>query len=177
MRLLPSPVTKTQASKISKAELDVLKSDFERVKSLKASVEDAKAKISATYGSAANFHETLGSLVEDEGFDIGLYSPILHANESRLKGVLEALDSFGKEFSKAMDRFEKATQIVDEELLSRREAGGSPRKGLSDTVQGAISRIGGQRRAKSTAFTGEVKMLYAINRSLHDVIAASDIAL
>lgn len=177
VRLLPSPVTKTQASKISKAELDVLKSDFERVKSLKASVEDAKAKISATYGSAANFHETLGSLVEDEGFDIGLYSPILHANESRLKGVLEALDSFGKEFSKAMDRFEKATQIVDEELLSRREAGGSPRKGLSDTVQGAISRIGGQRRAKSTAFTGEVKMLYAINRSLHDVIAASDIAL
>jgi hypothetical protein len=176
LRALPTAVTKAQVTKLSQEELKLLREDFGRLEALHKAIEESMTKIESTYQSALNFHETLQSLVADEGFDVGLYTPILNANQKRLEGVREGLNALAKEWSKTYEKFHKAADAAEEEASRRGSQQAQERATLGSGFRSAVEGLRG-RKPRSQPFEAEVKLVYSASRLMHDVVAASDVVL
>ena len=177
VRALPAAVTKLQAPKLASDELNFLKMDFERMNSLRNLVEESLTKVSSTYESAVNFHETLENLIEDEGFDVGLYNPILRANQDRLEGVKEQIDRFQREWARTFDKFSKTEATVTEEIVKRASKVTVAQKSPGLNFNSIMTWFRPSRIVRSSPFEGEVRLMYSSNRLVYDVIAASDMVL
>jgi len=173
VRLLPSPLTRPQTAKLTDGELSFLGSDFRTMDSLQKAVADGAAKIMSTYQSAKNFYDALQSLVTDEGFEVGLFLPILNANQKRLEGLGETLDRSEEEWAKTYDRFVRSKGIVEEEI-SRRKA--EPGSGKGRSFSRALAKFRGDRPV-TPAFEREVKQMYSAGRLVYDIISASDLVM
>jgi hypothetical protein len=176
LRALPTPITKAQATKLSAEELKLLGEDFGRLEALHKAVEESMTKIESTYQSALNFHETLQSLVVDEGFDVGLYNPILNANQKRLEGVREGLNALAKEWSRSYEKFRKTAEATEEEASRRASQQAQEKTSLGTGFRSAVAGLRG-RKPRSQPFEAEVKLMYSAARLMYDVVAASDVVL
>lgn len=170
-------LTRTQASKLRDNELELLEQDLGQFEKLARMVEDAIPKIDSTYQSALNFHETLKTLVSDEAFDVGLYKPILNANEKHLAGFKEKVELFHGEFGKVSRQIDEDATIV-RERAGKSSASPAVEKnflaGLAETFRIWV-RGGGSSR--NPTFDGEVRFLFAAARMVYDVVMESDIVL
>ncbi|HEY6282760.1 MAG TPA: PqqD family peptide modification chaperone, partial [Nitrososphaerales archaeon] len=174
----PAPMTKTQASKLGDEELSTLKRNLDRVEGLSKAVAGAVEKIESTFQSAVNFHEMLGSIATDESFDVGLYTPILVANEEHLKGVEERVEEFRKEFEWVSRRLGASRDAIGEES-ERRSSEAVSKPTLAGKVYRSISSLWGQgaARGRTQAQAVEVKLLFAATRLAYDVVIGSDVIL
>ena len=178
--LAPSiSLTKAQALKLREDELEELKLDFERIEKLTKTVEEGMTKVESTYESATNFHETLGSLVSDESYDVGLYRPILSTNGKHLEGVRERVKDFQAEFAKVSKKLAASKEVIDGEYSRRASGATSPRRqGLRKLVAGFIPkwiRAGPVRR--TPLHDAQVKLMFATSRLVYGVVVASDVIL
>jgi hypothetical protein len=147
---------------------------------LKQTVSEAVTQVQSTYESALNFHETLNSLAADETFDIGLYRPILITNGERLASVKGKVGQFQVEFNRVSDELGKIMRDIDEECAKR-----SPRLGGARPeffrkwpmqVLSSLRRRGSPERS-APVYEAWIKMLFATNRLVYDVVIASDLVI
>ncbi len=164
VRLAASPFGKAQAAKLPETELKVLREDAERMGRLVGRVEEAMTRVEATYESANNFHQSLASLMGDEGFDIGLYEPILKANARHLEGVKEELEGFREEFARVAKRVASM-----KEALADAGSGKGREPGL-----GLLRKLWGR---PSEGFAFQVAQMNVLYRTLYGVVQGSDIVL
>ncbi len=181
IRLAPSySFAKTHLMKLSDRELDVLRQEFDRIGTLKQMVGEAMTQVQSTYESALNFHETLNSVVSDEDFDVGLYRPILSANDKRLANVKGKIEKFQDEFNKVTDELGKVMREVNEEYSKRSSRLEQARLGLfselSLRVLSSFSLRGASAR-HTPVYEAGIKLLFATNRLVYDVVIGSDLVI
>jgi Coenzyme PQQ synthesis protein D (PqqD) len=172
----PASMTPTQASKIHDGEVGTLKSALDGLGSLTTIVTEAIGKIESTFESSANFHEMLQGLVEVESVDVGLYRPILAANEEHLKGVKDKIEEFRKEFDWVAERVTASREVVDGELAKRTVSphARSLLRRLNDAVSGSGE---GGGKGHTQGFDSEIKLSFAITRMAYGVIVGSEAVL
>jgi len=171
--------TKAQVAKLSDSELASLKEEFDRMDRVREMVGVAESKVGSTYESALNFHETLGYLVNDEAFDIGLYKPILNANARRLEIVKDRIEKFRGEFERVSKKLGSDAVIVAEEGTRRASGPTQSKQGWSNRLLGVFPSIfnKGALDSRPPAYEAEIKLMFATTRLVYDVVACSDIAM
>jgi putative peptide zinc metalloprotease protein len=180
IRLVPSiSMTKTQTAKLSDHELGLIKEDHDRMAQLVKASEESIVKLTSTLDSASNFHESLGSIVENEAFDIGLYRPILTANGKHLTGIRERIKDFQTELSRIRKVLDTSAAEVKAEYF-RRASGAqvheeTPFRSLTVFLSGG--RFGTSSRTRSPVFDNQVKLMFATTKLLYGAVIGSDIVL
>ena len=171
----PASLTKTQATKLHDDELSVLGRCLHGLEAVSSAVLEAVGKIESTTESSMNFHEMLEGLVTDGSFDVGLYRPILAANEEHLKGVKEKISEFRDEFGWVSKRLEASKGEVIAESASR--ASGPPsEQNWFRSLQSGVSRMwSGERRDRTQVYDTEIKLIFATTRLVYGIVLGSDV--
>lgn len=173
----PASMTATQASKLRPGEVETLKDTLDRMERLTPIVAHALEQIEGTYESSANFHEMLQGLVADQSVDVGLYRPILAANEEHLKGVKVRLDEFRKEFDWATKRISASKDIIGEERTRRAKEPQAGRSWWKRSYEAVSGSGDGGGRGRRPAFDSEIKLSFATARMAYGVVVGSDVIL
>jgi len=180
IRLAPSrSLSEAQIMSLSGGELEMLREEFGRTGTLKETVGKSITQVRSTYESALNFHEALSSLVSDEGFDIGLYKPILSTNGKHLEDVKGKIDEFQAEFGRVADELGTVMQAVEMES-SKRSSRLKVRQGLFKGFQSrvlSLIRGTGAQPPHAPVYEAGIKLLFTTNRLVYDVVIASDLVI
>jgi putative peptide zinc metalloprotease protein len=174
----PASFTPAQARRLRESELETLRRDLERLATLGATVNEAIQKTESTFESANNFHEMLGSLVTDQDFDVGLYRPILAANEEHLKGLKDKIEEFREESGWLAKRVAASRKAIEEEHARRASEsahGGSLTASLYHSINSLMT--GEARKGRTQAFDTEVKLMFAATRLAYGVVIGGDVIL
>jgi len=173
----PAPLTKTQAAKLRDTELETLIESLNRTEALSRIVVEAIGKVESTFESAKNFHDSLGSLVTDESFDIGLFKPILTVNGEHLEGVGDRISMFRDEFARISKGLAASRAEVVEEYSRRASKPYPSNRNPLGKFLGRLSSTwsGRTRRGRTQVYDSEIKLIFAITRLVYGVIIASDV--
>jgi len=181
IRLAPSTnsLTKSKLAKLSEEEMASLVQDTDRIKRLIETVDGAISRIRGTYESATNFHETLLSLVSDETFEIGLYKPILSANEIQLRTAEDRIKEFEEEFRRISKELLASSASVTEECSRRGSTRATTGRDELRSVRRFIASLfhGGGQRTHSLVFDEQVRLMFATTRLVYGVVEGSDIVV
>ena len=174
----PASLTKSQAMKLLDRELALLKCGLENLATLNGTVDGAIGKLESTFESAKNFHEMLTGLVTDQSFDVGLYKPLLTANEEHLKGVKEKIESFRQEWEWVAERLEAARDVVMKED-NRRASESSIRRTPTVRLPRLISSLWRHEaaRGRTRVYDTETNLLFATTRLAYGIVFGSDVIL
>ncbi len=168
-------LTKAQVGALRDDELETLGEDLKAMAAMTKTVESSLGKLESTYESAKNFHEMLDSLVSDEAFDVGLYTPILSSNARHLEGVRDRLEDFRSEFGRVSKKLEDHAAEIEEERSRRAAEGDSGKKERRGIADGVASRLlGNASRGNTPGFGSEVRLIFAVTRLTYGVVAGSD---
>ena len=174
----PALLTKTAALKLSDGEPMMLKRSLDLLANLDGTVNEAIGKVESTFETASNFHEMLADLVTDQSFDVGLYKPLLAANEEHLKGVREKIGEFRKEWEWVAKRLVATRDVVVKEN-DRRATELASRRTLAARVSRSISSLWSNEvaRGRTQAYDAEAKLLFATTRLVYGIVIGSDVVL
>jgi Asp-tRNA(Asn)/Glu-tRNA(Gln) amidotransferase C subunit len=172
-------LTKTKVMKLSEEELDSLVQDLDRIKRLIDAVNGAVSRIEGTRESAMNFHETLVSMVSDETFEIGLYEPILSANEKHLGMVENEVKEFKEEFRRIAKEVAATAASITDECSRRASAKGASGPNEFRGIRKLVAtwlQVGGQK-PRSSVYDEQVRLMFATARLVYGVVEGSDIVI
>ncbi len=172
IRLAPSAsLTKTQAGTMRERERRRLERGLELLEGLGAAAEGAVASLESTYGSASNFHESLVSLMDVETYEVGLYKPILDANERRLGRFAARLKEFKAEQSKVSKRVSAAREALDAAMEGESRPGSRRPRGVAAVLESVREAAG--RRA-TPGYEAQLRLLIATARLLYPIVACGE---
>jgi hypothetical protein len=171
----PASLTKTQVAKLHDDELAVLGRSLKGLEAVTSAVLEAVGKIESTTESSMNFHEMLEGLVTDGSFDVGLYKPILAANEEHLKGVKEKIGEFKDEFEWVSKRLAASKEEITTESASRASVSPPGQNWFRRLRSGASRLWSGESRDRTQAYDTEIKLIFATTRLVYGIVLGSDV--
>jgi Coenzyme PQQ synthesis protein D (PqqD) len=173
--------TKSQVSKLQDREIEVLKKNLVQFDGLRKVVDESLVRIRSAYQSAKNFHESLNSLLTQQNFDVGLYRPILRANEEHLSGLKEKIQTFQDEFERVSDQLGKMSVAINEQYMKRTASLDVSKQenppSFLNTLFDVLPFHANKDKQRTPVYDAGVKLLFASSRLIYDVVVASDIVI